>query len=311
MTVRRQGEETRVARLLEQVESFSRRKAPAVALADRLAGGFVAVVLLLATVTLVAWWSAGAAAAIDHAVALLIVTCPCALGLATPLAFSVALGRAARAGVIVKGGDVLQRLGEARRGGRLWLDKTGTVTEGRSRLVGWEGPDDLRGAVLALEASSAHPVAEGFREAFADVARPLPAVDGDVDEVGGGVAGRVGAADVVVGSPACVAAAGATSPAWADARVAEHVAAARTPVVVARDGHVVAVAGFGDPLRADAAATIRGLQRTGWRVGLLSGDHPEVVAAVAAELGLSEARGGSAPRRSWRPSSPTGRRGPW
>src|SRR5690606_8822614 len=163
LAVERTGEETRVGQLMQQVEAFSRRKAPVVQLADRIAGRFAAAVLLLAALTLAVWLPRDPSAAVEHAVALLIVTCPCALGLATPLAISVALGRAARAGVLIKGGDVLQRLAERR--GRIWLDKTGTLSEGRSALLAWEGDAALQPLVLALEAASAHPLAAGFREA--------------------------------------------------------------------------------------------------------------------------------------------------
>ena len=153
------GEATRLGQLLHEVEAGARRRAPVVGLADRLAGGFVAVVLALALTTGLIWWRFAPSRALDNAIAVLIVTCPCALGLATPLAVSVAIGRAARAGILVRGGDALEALA---RPGRLVLDKTGTVTEGRSTLVGWEGADEVRPLVQALERHSSHPLATGF-----------------------------------------------------------------------------------------------------------------------------------------------------
>ncbi|MCL4866558.1 MAG: heavy metal translocating P-type ATPase metal-binding domain-containing protein, partial [Gemmatimonadales bacterium] len=120
------GESSRVGRILREVEAAARRRAPVVALANQLAGGFVAVVLVLAIGTTVYWWPTDPAAAIDHAIALLVVTCPCALALATPLAFSVAIGRAARAGILIKAGVALEVLGRGR--GTIFLDKTGTLT---------------------------------------------------------------------------------------------------------------------------------------------------------------------------------------
>jgi Cu2+-exporting ATPase len=127
------GEQTRVGQLMAQVEQHARRRAPIVQLADRIAGAFVAVVLLLATVTALIWLELDPNRALDNAIALLIVTCPCALGLATPLAVAVGIGRAARRGILIKGGDALERLAHP---SSMLLDKTGTVTEGRVALVG-------------------------------------------------------------------------------------------------------------------------------------------------------------------------------
>jgi Cu2+-exporting ATPase len=121
------GEDTRVGRLMKMVEEGTRRRAPIVLLADRLAGWFVAVMLVLAAITVAAWWHISPAEAIDHAAALLIVTCPCGLGLATPLAVTVAIGRAARRGMLIRGGDAIQSLATP---GRILLDKTGTITQG-------------------------------------------------------------------------------------------------------------------------------------------------------------------------------------
>ncbi len=168
--VEQSGEASRLGRLLRQVEAGAGRRAPVVQAADRLAGRFVAVVLLLALVTFAYWWPRDPDRAVDHAIALLIVTCPCALALATPLAITVAIGRAARTGVLIKGGDALEVLA---RPGTLYLDKTGTLTEGRTSLVAWEGPDEIRPLILALERHSTHPVAAGFLAAWPD----LPVVD--------------------------------------------------------------------------------------------------------------------------------------
>ncbi len=293
------GEATRVGRLARLVEEHARRRAPIVRLADALAGRFVAVVLALAVLTVAGWWVVDPALAIDHAVALLVVTCPCALGLATPLAVSVAIGRAARAGIVVKGGDVLERLS---RPGRMWLDKTGTLTEGRTRLLAWrQAPheDDVRALVLALEAHSAHPLARGFREAWGEVAARVPT---DVSRGRAGVEGLVAGQRVRVGAPAwvreaSVAAPGPTEPAWIGAFLEEHLAQGRTPVLVSVEGRVVAAAAFGDRPRPDAAAALARLRARGWRVGILSGDHPDVVLATGLALDLDpvDCRGALSP----------------
>lgn len=296
------GEESRLAGLLRQVEDGASRRAPVVQLANRLASWFVAVVLVLAGITLAIWWRTDSGLAVDHAIALLVVTCPCALALATPLAVSVAVGRAARAGILVKGGETLEILA---RPGQLLLDKTGTVTQARTELAAWAGPDWVRPLVLALEAGSLHPVADGFRRAWPGID---PAAGGAEIEhtIGGGIVGIVGGHRVVVGSPRFVLARAHGQPPALEA------AEALTPVVVAVDGEVVAAAGFGDPLRPDARGAIDALRARGWDVGLLSGDDQRVVDAVGGTLGLEPTRriGAQAPEDKLRAVSEAARRGP-
>ncbi|MCU0624415.1 MAG: heavy metal translocating P-type ATPase metal-binding domain-containing protein, partial [Gemmatimonadaceae bacterium] len=159
VTVTASGEATRVGALMRQLEEAARRRAPVVAMADSLAGWFTAAVLVLAAVTYAFWLPRDPASALDHAIALLIVTCPCALALATPLAISAAAGKAARAGILIKGGDVVEAMA---RPGVLVLDKTGTLTEGRAGLVQWRGDDAVRPFVLAVEAQANHPLAAAF-----------------------------------------------------------------------------------------------------------------------------------------------------
>jgi Cu2+-exporting ATPase len=284
------GEASRLGRILHEVEAGARRRAPVVRLADRLAGRFVAVVLALAALTLAVWWRIDAGRAVDNAIAMLIVTCPCALGLATPLAVTVAIGRAARAGILVKGGDALEALA---RPGLLYLDKTGTVTEGRMALVAFDGPDWVRPLVLAVERHATHPVAEGFRDAWPALAAPEAAA---THTLGGGVEGEVAGHRVAVGSPAFVSERTETGTASASAAPAPS-SSALTRALVAVDGRVVAQAWFGDPLRAGAGAAAAGLRARGWRLRLLSGDDPAAVRIVGRELGLAaeECRGGASP----------------
>jgi len=281
------GESTRVARLLADVERSAARRAPVVRAADRLAGWFVGAVLALAAVTWWAWHGADPARAFDHAIALLVVTCPCALALATPLAITVAVGRAARAGILVRGGDALEALA---RPGLLVLDKTGTLTEGRTSLVEWTGDDRVRGAVLGLERHSAHPIAAGFAAAWPGV--PAEAASAVGSTTGGGLEGLVEGRRIVVGSPAFVIARAADPAGLAATR-----RAGLTPVLVAADGVVVARAGFGDAVRPDAAAALAALRASGWRTRLLSGDDPSVAAAVGGALGFApdECAGGASP----------------
>ena len=276
--VEQAGESSRVAKILRQVEESGRRRAPVVQTANRLAPWFVGGVLVLAVVTFAIWRQRDPSKAVDNAIALLIVTCPCALALSTPLAVSAAIGRAARRGIFVKGGDSLEALA---RPGRLFLDKTGTVTESRTALVAWRGPESARPLVLALEAESTHPLAAGFRAAWPELDAPRACETMHV--VGGGIAGTVGEHRVVVGSPAFV---GARATGCITGMLAG-IDRALTPVLVAVDGRVVAIAGMGDPVRADAAPSVAALRARGWSVSMLSGDAQPVVATVGRELDLA------------------------
>jgi Cu2+-exporting ATPase len=289
--VEQAGEETRVGRLAREVEVGASRRAPIVRAADRLAGAFVAVVLVLAAVTLAVWSRLDLRAAPDHAIAMLIVTCPCALALATPLAMTVAIGRAARAGILLQGGDALERLARPRT---LVLDKTGTLTEGRLSLVAWSGDAAVARAVVAVERQARHPVADAFLEGLAPCSLGGPGHDAAATDVrvtpGGGVEGRVDGRHVVVGNPAFV------RPRVASGGV-PHADTAHTPVWVAIDGVLVATAAFADRIRPDARTTLDALRERGFRPMILSGDAPAVVDAVGDALGIGpdDRRGGVTP----------------
>jgi Cu2+-exporting ATPase len=293
------GTASRLGRLLSDVEQGARERAPVVLLADRMAAAFIAVVLVLAALTLVLWWPRDRHAAMDHAIALLVVTCPCALAMATPLSITVAIGRAARRGILIKGGHALESLTTP---GTLFLDKTGTLTEGRLSLASWDGHDAVRALVLAVERGSRHPVAAAFEAAWAGSITDVPRrVRWRRETIGGGVEAVVRDHHVIVGRPDWVRAQ-LKAPDDGD-RIAKDVAmasgVAMTTVLVAVDGEVVGRARFGDPLRAAARPAVAALRARGWDVRILSGDAPEVVARVAAELGIpaGAAEGNAAPER--------------
>ena len=275
------GEESRVAGLMRQVEESAQRRAPIVQTANRYAAHFVAVVLVVAAATWVAWHFIDPTRAADNAIALLVVTCPCALALSTPLAISVAIGRAARRGILIRGGDALEQLA---RPAQIVLDKTGTITEGRPSLVSWRGSDWVKPYVLALEAHSSHPIADAFRRAWPRIKAA------DAEDVhstnGGGIDGIVDRHRVAVGSLRFVASHSETT-------IAEFDHGEHTPVAVAVDGRLAATATIGDAISADAKIAIDALRTRGWRVSMLSGDTATVVTRVANELGV-EARTGDA-----------------
>ncbi len=281
------GEATRLGRLLLELEASMGRRAPVVNTADRLAGWFVAAVLLLAGLTYVVWLRIDPAVALDNAIALLIVTCPCALALATPLTVTVAVGRAAKSGILIRGADALEVLA---RPATMLLDKTGTLTEGRLQLMTWRGDEALKPAILALEAHSNHPVARAFEAAWP--AEPRPVATAARQTLGGGLTGSVDGVDFAVGAPAFV-----LAQALDPDNLGQSVPAHLTPVLVAAAGIVRGAAGFGDPIRPDTTAALASLRRLGWRIGILSGDAQGVVDVVAESLGVpaAEARGGATP----------------
>ncbi|MEM9692370.1 MAG: heavy metal translocating P-type ATPase, partial [Myxococcota bacterium] len=296
------GVETRVGQLMAAVDEAARRKAPIVGLADRISGYFVVTVISLAIAVFGFWMWVEPGQAVDRTVALLIVSCPCALGLATPLAIAAALGKAARRGLLIKGGDVFERLAKPCR---FVFDKTGTLTEGGFRIIDWHWRDSIskgatathRAFVASLEAHSKHPVGRALADAE-------PAFHLEVDHaLGAGVeialATPLGAGDATVaagrwrvGSPAF---AGDEADAWSERLRRATSARGLTPVMVSREGQVVAVIALGDQLRDDAAASVARLKSWGHETAILSGDDPDAVASVAKTLGVDSARGGASP----------------
>ncbi|MEA5556244.1 heavy metal translocating P-type ATPase [Nodularia spumigena] len=292
------GEATRVGKLMKLVQDASQRRSPIVILADRIAGVFVVCMIALALTTVLLWMPGGLLGkgggerglglAIEHAAALLVVTCPCALGLATPLAMSVAIGRAARRGMLLKGGEPLQLLTKP---GLILLDKTGTITRGTTVMHAWHGAPWARDLVAALEAESNHPVARAIVRGLDATPHtphaPHTHAPTEVEFASSGGRAMVNNRRVVVGSVGYVTSQCGPSPAWAVAIEREATAQAQTPVLVAIDGTIEAVITLGDPIRDDSGSAIDALRARGWRVGILSGDHPDVVASVATRLGIT------------------------
>lgn len=289
------GRETRVGRIMELVEACARRRPGISRFTDRVARWFVPGVLLLAATTLVIWLRLEPTRAIDHAAAMLIVTCPCMLGLAAPLVMATSIGRAARRGILIKGADVLERLSTP---GHIVLDKTGTLTRGRLRVVRWMGEASLAGPVAALERVATHPIARALvehGEALDDAARHNP--ESMIQTHGGGIEGEVGGQRLAVGSRRFMEALGIVIGADAGAWEAAAAREALTPVMVATEGRVRAVVALGDELRHDAREAVQRLLAMGWQVSVLSGDHQAAVDGVVSALGLpaQSGTGGATP----------------
>ncbi len=289
------GERTRVGALLAIVQDALSHKPALVQTTDRLARRFVHVLLVVAALTAAVTWAAyGPWVAMQRVVALLVVSCPCALGLAVPLAMSVALTRAARAGIFIKNPDALERL---RHVETVLLDKTGTLTEGRATVARWHGDSSVFELARALEAESSHAVARAFQASSGRALQIVRTVHDAVESPGFGIAGRVDGHDVRVGTLAFASSSNAALPLAVAGAAAAMVTAGLSPVYVAIDGQVAGVAGIGDAIRPDAVPTIAALRARGIHVRILSGDHPDIVAALGARLGLApeDAQGGLTP----------------
>ncbi|SQD98283.1 copper transporter ATPase [Parafrankia sp. Ea1.12] len=291
----RVGADTQLARIGRLVEEAQSGKAPVQRLADRIAAVFVPVVLALSALTFGYWAGRGdgLAAAFTAAVAVLIIACPCALGLATPTALLVGTGRGAQLGLLIRGPEVLE---STRRVDTIVLDKTGTVTTGEMTLLdvataAGEDRDEVLRLAGALENASEHPVGRAISRAAAAAAErssaELPGVTEFATKEGLGVRGLVAGRAVLVGRPRLLT--GCSQPLPTDlaeiARTAE--AAGRTAVAVSWDGRARGVLTIADAVRPTSAAAIRELRGLGLRPILLTGDNASVAATVAAEVGIA------------------------
>ncbi|WP_329027919.1 heavy metal translocating P-type ATPase [Streptomyces sp. NBC_01423] len=288
----RVGADTQLSRMAKLVEDAQNGKAAAQRLADRISAVFVPVVIALALGTLAFWLidGAGLTAAFTAAVAVLIIACPCALGLATPTALMVGTGRGAQLGILIKGPEVLE---STRRADTILLDKTGTVTTGRMTLqavhtaAGTTESDALRLAG-ALEHASEHPIAQAVATAAADRTGALPTPEDFANVPGLGVQGVVDGHAVLVGREQLLAEWEIRLPAGLADRKAEAEAAGRTAIAVAWDGEARAVLEVADAVKDTSAEAIARLRRLGLTPILLTGDNRAVAESVAAEVGIDE-----------------------
>lgn len=276
------GRETWLAKLGKQVAEAQGSRAPAQALADRISAVFVPSILVLSALTLAVWWwhTGALVTAWRPAVTVLVIACPCALGLATPVAMAAALGSAARLGLLVRDAtamDVLARVTD------LAFDKTGTLTQGKpsvKEVISDDAATALRLAA-ALEQGSAHPIAKGILAAVG--AASLPPVEDFVAHPYGGVTGRVEGRALKLGSSAFL---GLEFPVSVGGN---------TAVGLAEDGRLLAVFVLEDALKSDSHALVSDLQRRGLRVHLLSGDRTASAKVVAAKLGITDVMGDCTP----------------
>jgi len=295
------GAATVLARIVEMVAEAQRSRAPIQALADRVARWFVPGVLVAAVATFLAWLSLGPeprlGLALSNAVAVLIIACPCALGLATPMSVMVGIGRGALAGVLVKEAAAPQRLENVTL---LVVDKTGTLTAGRPALVtvrpslGFTEAEVLA-AAASVEQGSEHPIARavvlGARAAGGGVA----SAGGFFSTTGGGVGGVVDGRAVLVGRPGFLSERGVEMGGDAAREAASAQRLGHTVVFVSIEGRYAGWLAVADPIKASAREALPILHRMGLRVRMLTGDHPQTAAAVAGALGIDAVEAGMSP----------------
>ncbi|MFA6125391.1 MAG: heavy metal translocating P-type ATPase [Sphingomonas sp.] len=295
------GSDTVLARIVKMVAEAQRSRAPIQALADRVSGWFVPLVVAIAIVTFVVWNLAGPEPRFGHAllnaIAVLIIACPCALGLATPMSIMVGTGRGARAGVLIKDAEALQMMADV---DTLVIDKTGTLTEGRPTLVAVETVEgftrnEVLVAAAAVEARSEHPLAHAVVTGARDAGLDVASVDGFDSQTGLGVRGKVNGQEVAVGNVAQMERVGA------DVSVLDDIAYRHRDegagvMFVAVDGKLAGLLAVADPIKESARGAIAALREEGLRIVMLTGDAEGTANAVAKAIGgIDEVHAGLKP----------------
>jgi P-type Cu+ transporter len=287
------GEETVLARIIEMVRRAQNSKPAIGRLADKISAVFVPSVLILAVITFLAWFNLGPAPAVSFALVatmtVLVIACPCALGLATPISIIVGVGKAAESGILIRNGEALQ---QASRLTTVVLDKTGTVTEGHPAVVsivpvaGWTEEAVLRMAA-SIEAGSEHPLAQAVVQA-AKTRNLVPASASGFDAVAGfGVRAQVEGKSVLLGNPRLMERTGVDIRALS---AHAHTAAllGQTPIYLAVDGQAAGIVAIADPIKPDSQAAIARLHALGLKVVMLTGDNAATAQAVAGQVGIDE-----------------------
>jgi Cu+-exporting ATPase len=284
--VTRTGKDTVLARIIRLVREAQGTKAPIQRLADRISAVFVPVVILLAAATFVLWYVLGPEPAYLHAlvssVTVLIIACPCAMGLAVPTAVMVSTGRGAELGVLIKGGEAIERAGTV---DTVVLDKTGTITEGRPSVTHAELADSALRLAASLELLSEHPLADAVVSAAR--ARGLALEDPEAFEAipGHGVVGQVAGRSVLAGNRSLLTGRGVDVSPWA-ARAAALASEGASLVYVAVDGRADGILAVADPVKATSASAIASLNRLGLSVLMLTGDNRRTAEAVGRRVGV-------------------------
>ncbi len=306
ITVTKLHSESRLGLLMEKLAIAGRDKAPIIELTDRLSGYFVFAVLVSSLACASYWFfTAGLFPAIDHTLALLIVTCPCALGLAAPVTLSIAIKKASRGGLLIRGSDVIEKLARITQ---VFFDKTGTLTEGRLMVKRCElsnpqnGTDLMRvlNTVLALEQRSQHPIGGSLREfALTHNAIPIELLD-LISTTGKGLTGVLKDGEkVLLGSVGFLKENAVTFSNLDNSTIETFINEHISPVILAENGKVVAVFGVGDRVREGVSQVITDIRGLGITPHILSGDLPQIAEHIASEVGIpkSQVYAGASPEQ--------------
>lgn len=301
MRAEKVGRDTLLARIVQLVSDAQRSRAPIQRLADRVASYFVPAVMAVAALTFLVWWRLGPeprlAHALVNAVAVLIIACPCALGLATPMSVMVAVGRGARSGVLIRNARAVELLGKIRT---LVVDKTGTLTEGRPKLTAcvpvppWK-EKDLLGRAASVEQHSEHPLGAAIVAAAHEQNLDLPALQEFQSFTGLGVSGLAGNQAVIIGTPAFLAQRGIAGLDTFRELAQRLQNDGHTTLLVAADGLLAGLLGLSDPIRNSTPAAMDTLRALGLRLVIVTGDQERTARAVARRLGIEEVHAGIRP----------------
>jgi Cu+-exporting ATPase len=290
MRAERVGADTLLSRIVHMVGEAQRTKAPIQRLADLIAAWFVQIVVGIAVITALAWWFVGPEPrltyALVNAVAVLIIACPCAVGLATPISMTVAMGRGAGMGILFRSAEAIERMREI---DTVVVDKTGTLTLGRPALTDFEGSKEALSLVAAVEQHSEHPIARAIVEGARAQGIAIPPASGFRSFNGLGVEAHIEGKQVLVGSEAWLIEKGIDLAQWLE-RAGELRTRARTVVFYSVGTSETGFAAVADPIKEGAAEALAVLKRGGIHVVMLTGDAKPTAEAVARELGIEELR---------------------
>ena len=292
----RVGSDTALARIIRMVRQAQNSKPPIGKLADSIAAVFVPVVMVIALLAAALWFSIGpeprAVYAIVTAVTVLIIACPCALGLATPMSVMVGIGKAAEAGVLIRNGEALQTASQLTT---LVLDKTGTITTGQPAIIEIDADcdqtqNDLLLLAASLETRSEHPLAQAFLDAAKLQELELLGVEAFEAIAGHGIRGQIDSRHLLLGNRRLMDDAGVTLDAEALANSERMAENAWTPMFLAESAQLIAIFAVADPLKPESAAAIKRLQDGGLKVVMLTGDNRHTAQAIARQVGITQIR---------------------
>ncbi len=301
MQVKKVGSETLLSRIVQMVAEAQRSRAPIQSLADKVSSYFVPIVILIAILTFLIWAWVGPepslAYGLVNAVAVLIIACPCALGLATPMSIVVGMGRGARMGILIKNAEALEKMKKVKI---LVIDKTGTLTEGKPKLTAIVSTPSMQENELlilaaAVELPSEHPLAVAITQEAKERNLTLPTVNDFYAMIGFGVMGKVERHEVLVGKPHLLYEKKIEGMDFFQQQALELQEQAQNVIFVAIDGHAVGILAVSDPIKSSTPQAVRELHQLGKKIIMLTGDHQQTARSVAEKIGIDEVYANVAP----------------